>query len=372
MLLSHCLAPPLRLGEAVAQPGCNCHPAKQSTFGTHIQTPGALQERTPGRRERESDASSTDDEDPSLVDSAFLYKSQAALKYDSRVSASPEFERMSARLEAQIGLGTDTESLLAFQHIASPGAAGSVISDVENAQYCAAAFNGQDLETGSIFSKDESLSPDEERFRKRFRRRVRVSTLLHAVCFRCCMRSPCGGGRSGRDCAATVRGVPASEGAWALVKLITLPTGLAAADLGHVHDSTLWFAQINWTGSAAFIFYILALGFYLWVRITKTLDLGAYLWYGILILLVEGMGASTTILYGINLLLKPVPPEVYKQERAPGRKWSKWRKKQAKGKVPEVGRPSLPDYLVETGTTVRSCWLHLVFNKLLAIASLLA
>ena len=34
--------------------------------------------------------------------------------------------------------------------------------------------------------------------------------------------------------------------------------------------------RINWTGSAAFLFYLGALAFYLWVRITKTLDLGKY------------------------------------------------------------------------------------------------
>lgn len=34
--------------------------------------------------------------------------------------------------------------------------------------------------------------------------------------------------------------------------------------------------RINWAGSAAFLFYLGALAFYLWVRITKTLDLGKY------------------------------------------------------------------------------------------------
>ena len=39
----------------------------------------------------------------------------------------------------------------------------------------AAAFNGHDLETGSVFSKDDSsIVPEDERFRKRFRRRVKV------------------------------------------------------------------------------------------------------------------------------------------------------------------------------------------------------
>ena len=53
---------------------------------------------------------------------------------------------------------------------------GSVVSDGDALQYTATAFNGADLETGSIFSKDDELGPDEERWRKRFRRRVKVRT----------------------------------------------------------------------------------------------------------------------------------------------------------------------------------------------------
>ena len=36
--------------------------------------------------------------------------------------------------------------------------------------------------------------------------------------------------------------------------------------------------DINWVGAIAFTAYILSFGFYLWVRITKTLDLGGFLW----------------------------------------------------------------------------------------------
>jgi hypothetical protein len=45
--------------------------------------------------------------------------------------------------------------------------------------------------------------------------------------------------------------------------------------------------QVNWVGSAIFTFFVLAFGFYLWVRITKTMDLGKYLAYGIYVLVVE-------------------------------------------------------------------------------------
>lgn len=58
-------------------------------------------------------------------------------------------------------------------------------------------------------------------------------------------------------------------------------------------------------GSIAFTAYICSLGFYLWIRITKTLDLGPYLWYGCLILSIEMLGATTVILYGLNLVSPP-------------------------------------------------------------------
>jgi hypothetical protein len=56
--------------------------------------------------------------------------------------------------------------------------------------------------------------------------------------------------------------------------------------------------RINLTGCLVFILFVLSLGFYLWVRITKTLGLGKYLWYGILVLIVEILGGTTTLLYG--------------------------------------------------------------------------
>lgn len=34
--------------------------------------------------------------------------------------------------------------------------------------------------------------------------------------------------------------------------------------------------EINWFGMLAYIFFFCAFGFYLWIRITKTLDLGLY------------------------------------------------------------------------------------------------
>lgn len=47
-------------------------------------------------------------------------------------------------------------------------------------------------------------------------------------------------------------------------------------------------------------------GFSSQIRITKTLDLGPYLPYGCLILAIEMLGATTVILYGLNLVLDPV------------------------------------------------------------------
>ena len=64
--------------------------------------------------------------------------------------------------------------------------------------------------------------------------------------------------------------------------------------------------------------YCIALVFYLWVRITKTLDLGRYLPYGIFVLIVEIMGATTTLLYGVNILWHPVNPPLPEDPNNPG------------------------------------------------------
>lgn len=75
--------------------------------------------------------------------------------------------------------------------------------------------------------------------------------------------------------------------------------------------------QVNWMGMTVFMFYIISFAFYLWIRITKTLDIGAYQWYGIIVLTVECMGASTVVLYGTNLLFNPVN-EIVLQENPDG------------------------------------------------------
>ena len=36
--------------------------------------------------------------------------------------------------------------------------------------------------------------------------------------------------------------------------------------------------EINYIGCISFVAYICAFAFYLWVRITKTLDLGGFVW----------------------------------------------------------------------------------------------
>jgi hypothetical protein len=71
-------------------------------------------------------------------------------------------------------------------------------------------------------------------------------------------------------------------------------------------------------GSAVMLIYCIALVFYLWVRITKTLDLGRYLPYGIFVLIVEIMGATTTLLYGVNILWHPVNPPLPEDPNHPG------------------------------------------------------
>ena len=75
--------------------------------------------------------------------------------------------------------------------------------------------------------------------------------------------------------------------------------------------------QVNWMGTFVFVFYICAFGFYLWIRISKTLDLGQYVAYGVFVLFVECMGATTVVLYGTNLLWNPVN-EIVLQESEDG------------------------------------------------------
>jgi hypothetical protein len=65
--------------------------------------------------------------------------------------------------------------------------------------------------------------------------------------------------------------------------------------------------KINWFGALAFGGYLVALAFYLYVRTTKTLDLGAYTWYGGLVLAVEMLGATSVLIYGVTLVLTPAP-----------------------------------------------------------------
>ena len=52
--------------------------------------------------------------------------------------------------------------------------------------------------------------------------------------------------------------------------------------------------------------YLCAFGFYLYVRIAKTLDLGDYVWYGVIVLIVEIAGATTTLVWCLNIIMDPV------------------------------------------------------------------
>ena len=50
-------------------------------------------------------------------------------------------------------------------------------------------------------------------------------------------------------------------------------------------------------------FYLGSMGYYLFVRITQTLNLRPlFLWYGILTLVIECLGSVSVIVYGINHL----------------------------------------------------------------------
>ncbi|KAK9804363.1 hypothetical protein WJX72_009368 [[Myrmecia] bisecta] len=96
------------------------------------------------------------------------------------------------------------------------------------------------------------------------------------------------------------------------------PEGEDAADRPKFEKKFKRQTKINWRGCFMVFIFLVTLCFYLWVRITKTLDLGKYLPYGIFILVVEMMGATTTLLYGVNLLLDPVNPPLPEDPARPG------------------------------------------------------
>ena len=57
----------------------------------------------------------------------------------------------------------------------------------------------------------------------------------------------------------------------------------------------------------------------MWIRVTKTLDLGQFVAYGIAILVIEIMGATATVIYGLNLILRPVYETFPDDPENPGR-----------------------------------------------------
>ena len=71
-------------------------------------------------------------------------------------------------------------------------------------------------------------------------------------------------------------------------------------------------------GWGAFLFYLAAFVYYLYVRIRYTIrGLGSYEVYGIVLLVIEVLGGTTVVLFGSNLLWEPLhekyPPEAERQ-----------------------------------------------------------
>jgi hypothetical protein len=62
--------------------------------------------------------------------------------------------------------------------------------------------------------------------------------------------------------------------------------------------------QINKSGCLVMICWVLAFIFYMYIRITKTMDLGQYLAYGIYVLVVE---VSTSLVHACHHGKSPVP-----------------------------------------------------------------
>ena len=80
-----------------------------------------------------------------------------------------------------------------------------------------------------------------------------------------------------------------------------------------------WLALRRW-GWATFLFYIAAFLYYLYVRIRYTIaGLGAgYEVYGIALLVVECLGASTIILFGLQMLWDPLHEKYPEDPNRPG------------------------------------------------------
>jgi len=66
--------------------------------------------------------------------------------------------------------------------------------------------------------------------------------------------------------------------------------------------------KINWPGLVIYIVYIIAFIIYIGIRSAKTLDLGSSLWYGIIVLMSEILGAFAVLPYGLCLVFKVVDP----------------------------------------------------------------
>ncbi|KAL3150937.1 hypothetical protein ABBQ32_000684 [Trebouxia sp. C0010 RCD-2024] len=64
--------------------------------------------------------------------------------------------------------------------------------------------------------------------------------------------------------------------------------------------------------------YLCAFGFYLFVRCAKTLDLGDYVWYGVIVLVVEVAGATTTLVWCMNIIMDPVHEPLRMDPENPG------------------------------------------------------
>ena len=93
-------------------------------------------------------------------------------------------------------------------------------------------------------------------------------------------------------------------------------------------DSRCLLGRYGW---ATFLFYLGAFLYYLYVRIRYTISgLGAgYEVYGIALLIVECLGASTIILFGIQMLWDPLHEKYPEDPNRPG--------------VPQVGFRELQD-----------------------------
>lgn len=98
---------------------------------------------------------------------------------------------------------------------------------------------------------------------------------------------------------------------------------LSTTDIAEEDRSFMPYAravQIDALGLLLFVVYLLALLFYIYIRVTESIaPLGGLVWYGIIVFAIEMLGAISIIFYGIWLIAKPDNTDIAAMDLARGK-----------------------------------------------------